>query len=126
MGVSESVDCSRCQRRRAKLSTTATSSPRAEKRMAVGQPRYPSPPRMSIRMEVGKLRGGVKGALLVLIPAYNEAQALPGVLQSMPQTVDGVPVAVIVVDDGSSDGTAEAAEANGAIALRHHANKGGG
>ena len=39
IGVRESVDCSMCQRRREKLSTIETSWPRAEKRIAVGQPR---------------------------------------------------------------------------------------
>ena len=38
-GSSESLPISVCQRRRAKLSTTATSCPRFEKCMAVGQPR---------------------------------------------------------------------------------------
>ena len=39
IGVSESVPWRSCQRRREKLSTTETSWPRAEKRIAVGQPR---------------------------------------------------------------------------------------
>jgi hypothetical protein len=50
IGVSESVECCTCQRRREKLSTTETSCPRAEKRIAVGHPRYPSPPKIRIRM----------------------------------------------------------------------------
>ena len=50
IGVSESVEFSVCQRRREKLSTIETSWPRAEKRIAVGQPRYPSPPRIRIRI----------------------------------------------------------------------------
>src|SRR5215207_5337323 len=50
IGVSESVECWVCQRRREKLSTTETSWPRAEKRIAVGQPRYPSPPRIRTLM----------------------------------------------------------------------------
>src|SRR5215218_8285132 len=50
MGVSESVECWVCQRRREKLSTTETSCPRAENRIAVGQPRYPSPPRIRTLM----------------------------------------------------------------------------
>ena len=39
IGVSESVPACSCQRRRAKLSTTATSWPLPEKRIAVGHPR---------------------------------------------------------------------------------------
>src|SRR5207248_2474305 len=39
---------SNSQRRLAKLSSTATSWPRRERYMAVGQPKYPSPPRIRI------------------------------------------------------------------------------
>ena len=39
IGVSESVPCLSCHVRREKLSTTETSCPPAEKRIAVGQPR---------------------------------------------------------------------------------------
>jgi hypothetical protein len=39
IGISESVDSSVCQRRREKLSTSETSWPRSEKRIAVGHPR---------------------------------------------------------------------------------------
>src|SRR3954454_3374109 len=55
IGVSESVPWFLCQVRREKLSTTETSWPRAEKRIAVGQPRYPSPPRMRTRMRGGSV-----------------------------------------------------------------------
>ena len=49
IGVRLSVPRSRWPARRVKLSTIATSSPRREKCIAVGQPRYPSPPRIRIR-----------------------------------------------------------------------------
>lgn len=42
----------------------------------------------------------------VIIPAYNEAERLPKVLERIPDFVDEV----VVVDDGSSDGTHEVAE----------------
>jgi glycosyltransferase involved in cell wall biosynthesis len=47
--------------------------------------------------------------VVVVIAAYNEASGLPAVLASLPDRVCGLPVDVVVVDDGSSDGTAEAA-----------------
>lgn len=54
--------------------------------------------------------------VLVIIPAWNEAATLPAVLGSL-QTV--APACdVVVVDDGSTDGTAEAAASNGAVVLR--------
>jgi dolichyl-phosphate beta-glucosyltransferase len=50
-------------------------------------------------------------ALSLVVPAYNEALRLPGTLERMRPLLDaaGEPYEVIVVDDGSTDGTAEAA-----------------
>jgi glycosyltransferase involved in cell wall biosynthesis len=51
----------------------------------------------------------------VLIPARDEAGALPLVLGDLPRSGDGWRVRrVVVVDNGSRDGTAEAARARGA------------
>lgn len=62
----------------------------------------------------------------VVIPAYNEADNIPHVMASMPQTVGGYPVTVLVIDDGSSDATGEAAGEAGALVLRMPANVGQG
>jgi glycosyltransferase involved in cell wall biosynthesis len=48
----------------------------------------------------------------VLIPALNEAESLPFVLRDLPP-VDRV----VVVDNGSTDGTAEVARAHGAVVV---------
>jgi dolichyl-phosphate beta-glucosyltransferase len=50
-------------------------------------------------------------ALSLVVPAYNEGLRLPGTLKRMRPLLDaaGEPYEVIVVDDGSTDGTAEAA-----------------
>jgi len=66
------------------------------------------------------------GKVAVLIPAYNEADNIATVLERIPDEVCGEPTAVLVVDDGSRDGTAEAAEAAGAVVARHVINRGGG
>jgi len=62
----------------------------------------------------------------VLVPAYNEAQNLGTVLDRIPPEVCGMETAVLVVDDGSRDGTDELARAHGAVVARHVVNRGGG
>lgn len=64
--------------------------------------------------------------LIIQIPCFNEAEALPTTLAAIPRHVDGVEtVEVLVVDDGSSDGTAAVARAGGADAVvRHRRNRG--
>lgn len=62
--------------------------------------------------------------LLVLVPAFNEAVRLPGVLQEL-RTLD-MPYRVVVIDDGSRDGTAGVAEELGSTVLRLPFNQGYG
>lgn len=63
--------------------------------------------------------------LLVAIPCLNEAHTIGAVLESIPRLIPGIGrVDVLVVDDGSVDGTAEIARANGAIVVRHLHNRG--
>jgi hypothetical protein len=65
-------------------------------------------------------------SVAIVMPAYEEADNLPGVLARAPAELDGHPVRVIVVDDGSGDDTAAVAERHGAIAVRSPINAGGG
>ena len=67
-----------------------------------------------------------EGKVAVLIPAYEEAENLPHVLEKIPERVCGVETAVLVLDDGSRDGTAQVAERSGAAVARHVTNRGGG
>ena len=57
-----------------------------------------------------------------LIPAYNEEKHIAEVIRETRRYLD----AVLVVDDGSGDGTSHAAEAAGATVLRHEKNGGKG
>src|SRR5262249_47343592 len=59
---------------------------------------------------------------LVFIPAWNEEQNLPAVLDALHRTLPDVDV--LVVDDGSTDGTAEIARAHGAEVLSLGTNRG--
>lgn len=51
--------------------------------------------------------------IVVALPAYNEAEALPRLIDRMRETAAALdePMRVVVVDDGSADGTAAAAAA---------------
>ncbi len=62
-------------------------------------------------------------ACLVVIPAFNEARRIGDVLAQVRQQV---PHHVLVVDDGSSDGTAQEARRAGAIVAVHPVNLGYG
>jgi hypothetical protein len=66
------------------------------------------------------------GKVAVLIPAYNEADNVATVIERIPAEVCGQPTAILVVDDGSRDRTAEVAEEAGAVVARHVINRGGG
>ena len=62
----------------------------------------------------------------VLIPAYNEVDSIGEVLGRIPAEVCGLETAVLVVDDGSRDGTGDVARQHGAAVARHLINRGGG
>lgn len=76
------------------------------KTKADGLPPEPGPPE-----EIG-----------VVIPAYNEARAVADVVARALRYARWV----LVVDDGSTDGTADLAEAAGAEVVRHSRNRGKG
>jgi len=70
--------------------------------------------------------GASWGGVLVCIPAFNEAASLPGVLGEVPAEVAGLRTHVLVIDDGSRDGTAAVARSLGARVVSHPVNSGQG
>src|SRR5256885_719118 len=65
-------------------------------------------------------------SIAVVMPAYNEARVISSVLSRLPSEIDGMAVIPVVVDDGSRDGTADAARRSGALVIRHLTNLGVG
>lgn len=64
--------------------------------------------------------------IVVVIPAYNEAENLRELLGDMPGTVREREIGVIVVDDGSSDETSRVVREAGYLAIENRIHRGGG
>lgn len=62
------------------------------------------------------------GKIAVIIPALNAERTLPRVVVDARAQLEPV----LVIDDGSSDATGEAARAAGAVVIRHPVNRGKG
>ena len=61
-------------------------------------------------------------SILLILPAYNEEDAIGDVLDNISQLP--LDFDVLVIDDGSRDGTSRIAEERGAIVLKHQVNMG--
>lgn len=70
--------------------------------------------------------GTTLAPVVVVIPAYDEADSLGPVLDALPRTCDGLDIDVLVMSDGSTDDTAEVARAHGAYvcAFAHNVGQG--
>lgn len=62
----------------------------------------------------------------VLMPAFNEASKIGMVVAAMPQEIEGHAVSLLVVDDGSDDGTTAEARLLGATVVTLPVNRGKG
>ena len=64
--------------------------------------------------------------LIIQIPCLNEASTLPETIRDLPRQIPGIDmIELLVVDDGSTDGTAEVAKASGvAHVVRFRSNRG--
>ena len=69
-----------------------------------------------------ELSESLRKGVYVVIPAYNERASVGEVVRELRTQYPNV----VVVDDGSSDGTAEVARDSGATVLRHIVNRGQG
>jgi glycosyltransferase involved in cell wall biosynthesis len=75
--------------------------------------------------------GGAAPAVSIVVPAYNEAARLPESLPALAEAARGIDSELILVDDGSTDGTSEVAadlmrSARRPVLLRHENNAGKG
>lgn len=66
------------------------------------------------------------GPVAIVIAAYDEAEGIPAVLDSMPDQVCDLHADVVVVDDGSTDGTSAALERTRAHVVSCSTNRGQG
>lgn len=64
--------------------------------------------------------------ILVLIPVFNEAENLGRLLRKIPDTIAGRRVLTLIINDGSSDETAQVARDYKVLVADHLVNKGGG
>jgi glycosyltransferase involved in cell wall biosynthesis len=86
-----------------------------------------SAPATNVRDETAR---PVPRTVSVVVPAYNEEHGIRPVLTSLVQTMNALPAVtyeIIVVDDGSTDGTTEAVrDLPGVCVVRHDSNRGYG
>ncbi|MCA9388674.1 glycosyltransferase family 2 protein [Candidatus Berkelbacteria bacterium] len=65
--------------------------------------------------------------LAIIIPAYNEGKVINQVIHSLPKSLERISkIDIVVVNDGSTDHTAEEAKQAGAKVLNHPINSGVG
>lgn len=64
--------------------------------------------------------------IMIVIPAYNEAENLRELLPKTPKEIGGIQVGVLVSDDGSGDATAGVARQYGHLVVSNLINRGGG
>ncbi len=62
--------------------------------------------------------------VVLILPAHDEVESVSAVVARAPVAVGSHPLIVVVVDDGSSDATADVARAAGAVVVAHEKNLG--
>ena len=80
---------------------------------------------MLFRKEARDISEGIVTKLIIQIPCYNEELSINQTLSDLPKNIEGIDeIEVIVIDDGSTDKSAEIASKNGARVLQIKHNKG--
>jgi len=88
-----------------------------------GEPTEVDQPSREVRDAPDRRRQGLR--LLVVIPALNEARTIGRVISRIPRDIPGISeTRVVVIDDGSTDGTGRVAEEHGARVLRNQKTQG--
>lgn len=64
--------------------------------------------------------------LSVIVPAYNEAAGIGQTIAALRAALAGIDAEIVIVDDGSRDGTGEAAAATGVRVIQQEENRGYG
>jgi hypothetical protein len=64
--------------------------------------------------------------IMIVIPAYNEAENLRYLLPKIPATIDGLQIGLLVIDDGSTDQTKQIVQEHGHMIVSNMINRGGG
>jgi glycosyltransferase involved in cell wall biosynthesis len=64
--------------------------------------------------------------IMIVIPAYNEAENLRYLLPKIPKKINGLDVGVLVIDDGSIDQTNQIVQEQGHTIVSNMINRGGG
>ena len=67
---------------------------------------------------------GAAARCLAIVVARNEAPVVGDVLGALPRSACGLPVDLLLVDDGSTDATAEIGRSHGARVLSHESSRG--
>ena len=83
----------------------------------------------ALELEPGSLKGpteiriGARSSVTVVIPAYNEERGVAEVVRHVGEVLSraGIGHEILVVDDGSQDGTAAAARTTAAQVIQHGA-----
>ena len=68
----------------------------------------------------------LEGRCAAVVPAHDEEAAIAAVLAEIPRRACGLPVDLLVVDDGSSDATSDIAREHGARVIAHETRRGVG